>query len=316
MGHPDPGRWTEITVRLDAGSSDLCAAVLFALGAQGVRERYPELEVGSEGPALSGDPGEWAPPPPSPEGPVWVSGYFPPTPEWDPAQVAPVLQATLAEHGTQVEEIRWDEVPDEDWHAKWREGFQAFALTESIWVTPSWLEERIPDGSAGLRMDPGMAFGTGTHATTRACAVLLGDVLADNEGATVLDVGTGTGILAMAAVRCGAGRVVAVDTDPLAVEVAAENLQANGLTARIELRLGSANTVEGAFTVVLANLLAPVLDLLAEDLVARLGPGSAIIWSGVLVGQRDAVVARFERLGLRLEAEIEDEAWVGVRMRR
>lgn len=311
----EPG-WRSLRFRVPCAASDCCSALLWEFGAEGVEERYDALDVGDEGPALSGAPGDWAPPPPEPG--IWVDviGSFAPHPEQDTEAVADAIRSILRAVDVEVIEVEHGAIPDEDWHAKWREGFHSFDLCDGVRVRPSWERPEDPLAPGELLLDPGMAFGTGTHTTTRACAELIVRALAERAGGSVLDVGTGTAILAMVAERHGAGRIVAVDVDPLAVDVARANLEANGLMGRIELRPGSAADHDGAFDIVVANLLAPVLRSIAVDLVARLAAGGVLIWSGVLHDQHEGVTAAFQALGLREVEACGDEHWVAVRMTR
>jgi ribosomal protein L11 methyltransferase len=155
------------------------------------------------------------------------------------------------------------------------------------------VDAAAPAGAAEIVLDPGMAFGTGTHPTTALCLAALSDLLAARAGAAVLDVGTGSGLLAIAAAKLGAARVVANDVDPVAVEVARENAARNG--ARVEITAAPAGEIPGPFDVVVANILANTLVELAPALARRLAPGGVVLLAGILAPQeaevRDAYVA-------------------------
>jgi ribosomal protein L11 methyltransferase len=140
---------------------------------------------------------------------------------------------------------------------------------------------------AEVVLDPGMAFGTGSHATTALCLAALSDLLGDRPGAAVLDVGTGSGLLAIAARKLGAGRVAANDNDPVAVEVARENAARNGVA--LELTSAPVGAIAGRFDVVVANILANVLVALAPELAAKVAPGGVLLLSGILGSQEEEV---------------------------
>jgi len=148
-----------------------------------------------------------------------------------------------------------------------------------------------------------MAFGTGTHPTTALCLAALDQALAAHPGGGLLDVGTGSGLLAIAARKLGAGRVVATDNDPTALKVAAENAERNGV--RLELSDRPPDALGGAFEVVVANILANTLVELAPGLAARIAPGGVLFLAGILVPQENEVRAAFLAQGLTRAAELE-----------
>lgn len=166
---------------------------------------------------------------------------------------------------------RWEPVPDEDWNARWKEGIEPVTVG-AVTVAPPWID--VP---GALVIEPAQAFGTGHHETTTACLAALQEI--SLAGRAVLDVGTGTGVLALAAKRLGAATVIATDIEPVAVETARDNASRNGL--EIDVRLGSADTDAGPYDVVLANLDTPTLTALAGDLAAALAPGGRLVASGI-----------------------------------
>jgi ribosomal protein L11 methyltransferase len=193
-------------------------------------------------------------------------------------------------------------VPDQDWSETWKQGLAPFTVGR-ILVRPSWCAR--PEGHDGLEvvLDPGMAFGTGTHPTTALCLAALDQALAAHPGGGLLDVGTGSGLLAIAARKLGAGRVVATDNDPTALKVAAENAERNGV--RLELSDRPPDALGGAFEVVVANILANTLVELAPGLAARIAPGGVLFLAGILVPQENEVRAAFLAQGLTRAAELE-----------
>ncbi|WP_242396372.1 50S ribosomal protein L11 methyltransferase [Anaeromyxobacter oryzisoli] len=187
------------------------------------------------------------------------------------------------------------EVPEEDWSETWKEGLGPMIIGR-VFVRPSWVDAPVPAGLAEVVLDPGMAFGTGTHPTTSLCLAALSERLAARPGAAVLDVGTGSGLLAIAARKLGAGRVAGNDNDPVAVGVARENAARNG--AAVELTVEPLSAIRGPFDVVVANILANTLVELAPGIAAQLAPGGVVLLSGILGPQEDEVRAAYVAQGL------------------
>jgi len=187
-----------------------------------------------------------------------------------------------------------------------------------IVIRPSWRRHRRAPDDVVLALDPGMAFGTGLHPTTRLCLASL-ESLADRgalAGARVLDVGSGSGILSIAAARLGAASVLAVDVDPIAVEASAANVRRNRLACRVRVREGSAPTGERPFDVVLANLIASLLVQLADGLVADLRPGGTLLASGIFANREAEVVAAFASHGLAIARRWSEGDWVALEAMR
>ena len=205
------------------------------------------------------------------------------------------------------------EIPDRDWGEEWKKGLGPITVGR-IFLRPSWVDAAPPSGSAEVVLDPGMAFGTGTHATTSLCLSAIDDFLARRPGASVLDVGTGSGLLAIAARKLGAGRVAANDNDPVAVSVAGENAARNG--APLELTGDPVEAIPGAFDLVVANILANVLVDLAHGLARKTAPGGELVLAGILLPQEEEVRIPFLAGGLLpLPGERRGE-WSLLRFRR
>jgi ribosomal protein L11 methyltransferase len=206
------------------------------------------------------------------------------------------------------------EVTDSGWAENWKAHFPPLAIGDRLFVHPPWIDAVPPDRVA-IVLDPGMAFGTGHHASTRGCLVLLEAALRSRPQARVLDLGTGSGILAIAARKLGAAEVWGIDIDPDAVAVAGENAAVNGVTDG--LQLGTAlDAVPGTFDVLLANLFAAQLVEFAPIIAARLRPGGAAIGAGVLVVESAAVRDAWAAAGLVADGEWSDEGWVALAYRR
>jgi ribosomal protein L11 methyltransferase len=211
-------------------------------------------------------------------------------------ECAAVLGEKLPEHVVET-------VPDRDWVRVSQAQFQQMHVSESLWIVPSWCEP--PDPRAiNVRIDPGLAFGTGSHPTTRLCLRWLAQNLP--SGAAVLDYGCGSGVLAIAAAKLGAGTVVGIDIDAQAIAVGSANADANGVNARFGL---PDELASGSFDVVVANILADPLELLAPLLAERVRAGGSIVLAGVLERQSAALVEVYSRwFNIGLWAQ--EDGWV------
>ena len=200
-------------------------------------------------------------------------------------------------------------VAEEDWANAWKEHYHVLHIGRRVVIVPSWREYAPNPGEVTIRLDPGMAFGTGLHPTTRGCLEVLENII--SPGMSVLDVGTGSGILAIAAAQMGARPVLAVEIDPVAVSAARANMVMNHLESVIEVRQGSVPlTHETAqFDVVVANIIARVIADLSRPLAASLRPGGMLIASGIIYERLDMVVDALAQAGLSLERCDADGDW-------
>ncbi|GFO67198.1 ribosomal protein L11 methyltransferase [Geomonas limicola] len=202
-------------------------------------------------------------------------------------------------------------VRHEDWANNWKVHFKPVRLGERLVIKPTWEEYEPAAGDLVIQIDPGMAFGTGAHPTTRMCLESLERICFNVSGGTlsgaVLDVGTGSGVLSIAAALMGSPRIVAIDIDPEAVEVTRENLELNGVAERVEASTTDLAALTGEFQVVLANILAEELVRLSSQLTARVAPGGWLILSGILTEKVPMVVAGFP--GLTLVESPEEAEW-------
>lgn len=247
-----------------------------------------------------------------------VRAYFPAGPEGDArlAAVRDALRAFPRHFPGLIDESGWwrealRPVADADWAEAWKAFFKPFRVGRRLVVVPSWEEFRPRSGDVILRLDPGMAFGTGTHASTALCLEAL-ERLA-RPGVDVLDVGTGSGILAIAAAFLGADRVTALDIDPVAVRVARENIAANGVSSRVQARLGEAMDEPAAsYDLVLANLTAGIHTAVHADLVRALRPGATLVVSGIIAEEAERVAGVFVGDGLACRERLEREGWVAL----
>jgi ribosomal protein L11 methyltransferase len=202
-----------------------------------------------------------------------------------------------------VGEVRVKRIADEDWLETWKAHFEPIRVGP-FFIRPTWSDAVAAETT--IVLDPGMAFGTGLHPTTRQCLEALGE--RNLEGRSVLDVGTGSGILAIAAAKRDARPVVAVDTDPVAVRAATENAARNDV--RVDVRAGSAAEVEGTYEFVLANLDADALVGIARDLRARVATGGTLIAAGIVAEKEQEVTSAFAAVGLTPIGRDQQDDWV------
>ncbi len=225
--------------------------------------------------------------------------------------------ARMKEAGVAVEPlaVRRREAHEDEWRDVWKQYFRATRVGRSFLIRPSWDLKPAAEGDRVIDLDPGRAFGTGGHATTRL-VIMLAEEVAERPVGRFLDLGCGSGILSIAAVRLWPGaRGLAVDVDPESVATTDENLALNKVTA-VETRAGSLDAVTGAYDLILANIEAGVLTRLAVDFPARVAPAGTVILSGVLADQAEGVLAAFEAAGLVLEARRDEDEWTALRLRR
>lgn len=217
-----------------------------------------------------------------------------------------------------IGDLRTRIVAEADWADAWKAYFPVMRVGERLVIKPTWRRHRAAPGDLVLALDPGMAFGTGLHPTTRLCLAAV-EAAADRgevDGARVLDVGCGSGILAIAAARLGAASVLGVDTDPIAIEATIANARRNRLARRIAARAGSLPSGEVPYDVVLANLIASVLIALAGALRDELRPGGLLLASGIFADREAAVAEALGAAGLEtLERSVEGD-WVALAVRR
>jgi ribosomal protein L11 methyltransferase len=241
--------------------------------------------------------------------------YFPSTLNVDTVKNDLTLLQALLEKAGHGHELTYDFalIPEKDWNETWKKGFQPVDAGNQFTILPPW--ETMKKDRINLIIDPGMAFGTGHHETTRSCLILIENYAPKTSNEKFLDLGTGTGILAIAARKLGYRHVVGIDTDILAIHAARENVIINNVPD-IEIKEESLAELLETFDVIAANLISGVLVLLAPVLLLHMNPGGLAILSGILSGQEDEVIEAMEQAGLRLQETYRDGKWVSLVMER
>jgi len=259
-----PPRYYFVAIDVLPERADEASAHLFELGAQGVEERdSTTLHKGTAGKT------------------TLVASF-------ETEQEAREVQGALGPRA------RLEEIVGDAWRDAWKEHFRPFRVCKGVWIRPPW-EKAVPanKGEVVLELEPGRAFGTGLHETTRLVAEAIAAHKKRLAGATVLDVGTGSGILALVALVLGADSAVGIDTDADAIGVAKANARRNAMTKRARFSTTSVDALEDRYDLVLANIEADVLILLRDALRARVARGGTLVLSGILDSRERDVVAAF-----------------------
>lgn len=216
----------------------------------------------------------------------------------------------------QLGELSTEMLADEDWATSWQQFFHAFEITPGLVIKPSWEEYQPEPGQQVIEMDPGMAFGTGQHASTKLALDLIGHALgvAEQEAPTAgLDIGTGTGILAMAAALKGVTQVTAIDNDPDAVTAALDNVAHNKLTGSITCSDTPLDAITGTFGLICANIVHDVLVDMAPQIRQRAAANAQLVLAGILRGEQEKnIIAVYEQLGFKLVQPAYEDEWVAL----
>ena len=224
-----------------------------------------------------------------------------------------------------IPEPQYQIIQETDWSEAWKTHYHPIPIGKQLIIVPAWLENPQPERIA-IRMDPGMAFGTGTHPSTQLCLEIIEEILLSrstpffNRPLQMIDVGCGSGILSIAALKCGAGRALAVDTDDLAVRATIENARANNVLENLECGKGSVEQIlSGQFSfhqaeLVVANILAPIILSLFEQGLARLvSPGGILILAGILEEQANDIEEALKKNGFPSISKRQSGDWVALK---
>lgn len=214
--------------------------------------------------------------------------------------------------------VKWRIVKEEDWNRRWRKFIKPQKVGKAFWITPPWLPVPNFRRRQVITIEPGMAFGTGSHATTRGCLEFLEKIAAQlgNNEFTALDIGTGSGILSIALAKLGAARIWAIDNDPVALDVARENVRLNGAEKKVFLAGTAVGRIRKSFTVVVANLTAETIIELAPALTKRVAARGFLILSGILNWQAERVIAAIGAAGWVVIARKREKQWTTLLLRR
>ncbi|TVY09118.1 50S ribosomal protein L11 methyltransferase [Paenibacillus cremeus] len=317
-------QWHEITVNTTEEAIEMISNFIHEQGAGGVSIE----ESGTLNKQRDTSLGQWYEHPLNdiPEGRAVIKGYFSEGTDMDTIleelkQSVNQLAEFDIDTGSPTYELKI--VDDEDWANAWKQYFKPLRVSDRLTIKPTWEDYTASPGEIILELDPGMAFGTGTHATTALCLRTLEQVI--QSGDDVIDVGTGSGILAIAAAKLGAGHVLALDLDPVAVSSATENTRLNELDEQITIKLSdllqvlnenktetgaSALGVKLPVQVVVANILAEIIVLFVKDVYDVLAAGGTYIVSGVIKAKQEMVEDALKAVGFAISRVNEDQDWV------
>ncbi|MDP5273074.1 50S ribosomal protein L11 methyltransferase [Chengkuizengella axinellae] len=309
--------WYELSIYTTEEASDQISNFFHEIGAGGVSIE----ESGSLNKERDTSLGQWYEKPLNnfPEGDAEIKAYFSQDVEMDELKESlSIFLNNLKKLNINVgkADINSKVVNEEDWANAWKQYFKPVRITERITIKPTWENYEASDNEAIVELDPGMAFGTGTHATTALCLKALEK--AQIEGKNVIDVGTGSGILSIAAMKLGANHVLALDLDPVAVSSAKENVRINDLTEKIDVELSDLLQViqknqteqQTKVRVVVANILAEIILTFIDDVYNVLEDGGLYIASGIIKQKEADVVQALEKAHFKILERLEQEDWV------
>ncbi len=275
----NPSFWFQLKIALPEEAQEVASALLFAEGAVGMENR-----------------------------PDTLVAYFPP--ETDGNRLLQKTEKFLASQGQRAP-ISLQKIPAENWQENWKENFKPLPVGRRFLVTPPWENPENPENRLVLKIDPGMAFGTGTHETTQLVLYLMEEVV--RPGKRVWDVGAGSGILAIGAAKMGVRGIVANDVDPDAVRAAVENARLNRVPDAISFFVGGPEALaDGLFDLILVNILSSIILEILPSVLSHLAPNGRVIFSGVLGEEKTAFLDRLEQFHLKIEKTKEQGEWLGI----
>jgi ribosomal protein L11 methyltransferase len=300
---PRAGRWIELSVEADPEAVEAVSEILSRVAPGGVSVE-PGFELVEEGLGARIDANR----------PAMIRAHVPAVDDASIRGATEIVDTALGHlraFGLRpIGELRTTVVDEADWAEAWKQHFHVQHLGRRLVIKPSWLRYRRTGDEVVIDLDPGMAFGTGLHPTTRLCLRALEDRADRGPLGRVLDVGCGSGILSIAAVKLGATRALGVDIDPIAIEATEANARHNRVGRRVRARDGTIPSDEGPFDTVLANLIAGILVELAPHLAAECLPGATLVTSGIFIDREAETWAALERAGFELVRRWHESDWV------
>lgn len=307
-------KWAEISIKTTHEATEVIAEIFHELGASGVVIEDPELVNTYR---VSGAWDYTDIPEATNTEIVTVKAYLPVDEELDDKLAAFKQRVdALANHDIDkgLGDINCTQIQDEDWATSWKEFFHPVKVGDLIVIKPSWEEYNESPDDILIELDPGMAFGTGTHPTTSMCIRLLEEII--TGGMKVFDVGTGSGVLAIAAAKLGANKVSAVDYDAVAVRVAGENITANGVEEIVSVGQSDLlQNVAGTADVIIANIIADIIIRLLDQIPQKLEKDGMLIASGIIADRLSDVTKAVLDHGLTVDRVIEEGGWVAMVIR-
>lgn len=307
-------KWAEISIKTTHEATEIIAEIFHELGATGVVIEDPELVNQYR---ISGVWDYTNIPEAINTEVVTVKAYLPVDIELDDKlrlfeQRVDELAGNNIDKG--LGDISCSEIQDEDWSTSWKEFFHPVKVGDIIVIKPSWEEYNASPDDIVIELDPGMAFGTGTHYTTSMCIRVLEEIV--TGGMKIFDVGTGSGILAIAAAKLGATDITAVDFDAVAVRIAKENVQMNKVDTVVTVGQGDLlKGIEGKADLIIANIIADIIIRLLDDLPNKLKVGGTMLASGIIADRMADVTEAVIAHGLIVDKVIEEGGWVAMVIR-
>jgi ribosomal protein L11 methyltransferase len=292
-------KWRQINLDLDERLVDAICGVLWDEGASGVEIADDETRTLPDAPKQRTKRAQ-------------IRAPFAMVPGLE-ARVVGALQQLQTHFDLPMDmELTWSDLELQDWNACFKSEWKSFSLLPGVVIVPSWEKAPTTQSDLILHLDPGMAFGTGIHETTRLCAMALQEELKSKKPTSLLDVGTGTGILAILGLKLGIPRAVATDIDPLALDAANENAEKNGVAPQLTLRNTRPSATGERHPLVIANILAQPLIDMARDLADAVATGGLLFLSGILKTQEESVKDAYVRAGFQFRKTTSLGEWIRI----
>jgi ribosomal protein L11 methyltransferase len=293
--------WIEVALSVDGESAEAVAELLQRYGHQGVAIEQEGIP-----------PEEWDDGEAQPAQMLTIRAYLPADERAEDAKLR--LEAALGHMSLMypMPKPAYTIVKEDDWAEAWKAHYHPIRIGRKLFIRPLWVDVEIAPDDVVIALDPGMAFGTGTNPTTQLCLEALEDAV--QPGVKVLDLGTGSGILAIGAAKLGAAHILALDIDPIAVKVTQENIEQNGVADKITAQQGSLeNVITSArrFDLVVVNILARIIIMMCDQhLGDTVRPGGKALFSGIILEQAEDVEAALRKTGLEPTARRQEGDWV------